>query len=232
MNTTVSTAAVALETVVGIASPVVNNGTGKRRVYLHNISIAPRAADFAADVQIYLQKEYSGTNLVTNGTFASDTGWSKGTDWTITGGVAVKVVNGATALSQTIATPVIGDIYKLTYTLVETATGITPSFAGDSAPADAGSGTHAPVLVAATNAQTLAFTADATAIVTIDNVTLYKYGSTVSPWMHDTIRNGVNVPHHIEFSTKQPYSTDGWSLYCTTAGAATILDINITYEIV
>jgi len=224
---------VAVETVLGIASPAVSTNSAKRRVYLHDIRITPTAADFAADVDIFITPEYTGTNLIDNGTFASDTIWTKGADWTIAAGVAAKAVNGTTALSQAINNPVVvGDYYQLTYTLVKTANGLTPSLAGDTAPADQLSGTHKPVLLAASTVQTLAFTADATAVSTLDNISVVKFGSAVNYWLKDSVRSGAVESYHRSFESKQPYSTNGWSIVATGAGAATIADLTVTYEVV
>lgn len=228
--TSVSSEAANLETVVGISSPDLYSNKG-RRVYLHEITVAPRGANFAADVQMYLSETFTGDELVTNGTFAADTDWTKGADWTIAAGVASKATAGTTSLEQEITAPVVGDIYKLSYGLTETASGITPSFAGDTAPADAGTGTHNPILVAASTEATLGFLADATAVVDLDNVSLIKYGSNVTYWMHDSIRSGTTDVYKRTFN-KQPWSKDGWSLYLTTGGASCILDVVITYEIV
>lgn len=228
-----SSAAANLETVLGIASPALQSGGPRRRIYLHEITISPRGADFAADVQIYLSENtFTNTELVTNGTFAADTDWTKGTSWTIAAGVASKATDETTALSQEITAPVVGDIYKLSYDLTETASGITPSFAGDSAPADAGTGTHVPVIVAASTEATLAFTADATAVVDVDNVSLKKYASTADYFLHDSIRSGTTDQYKRTFASKQPWAKDGWGLYCTAGGASCILDIAVTYELV
>jgi len=59
--------------------------------------------------------EVDGVELVTNGDFATDTGWTKGTGWTISGGTA----DAATATSdftQTVSFT-LGQTYRLTYTV-------------------------------------------------------------------------------------------------------------------
>lgn len=54
-----------------------------------------------------------GEELVTNGTFDTDTDWTKGTGWTISGGVATHAqASGAGALSQTLSL-VIGKTYVI-----------------------------------------------------------------------------------------------------------------------
>ena len=51
-----------------------------------------------------------GSELVTNGDFATDSDWTKGTGWTITGGTANKTTSDNTSLHQTITT-VVGQTY-------------------------------------------------------------------------------------------------------------------------
>jgi hypothetical protein len=49
----------------------------------------------------YSEQQFWFENLVTNGTFAADTNWTKGTDWTIAAGVASHANGSASDLSQT-----------------------------------------------------------------------------------------------------------------------------------
>lgn len=58
------------------------------------------------------------TNTVTNGTFDSDTGWNKGTGWTISGGTANS--DGSQTTSSQLSQAVTindGDPYITTYTI-------------------------------------------------------------------------------------------------------------------
>ncbi len=58
----------------------------------------------------------TGSELIVNGGFATDTNWTKGTGWSISGGVATWVP--ATATYLTSETPiVIGKMYKMTFTI-------------------------------------------------------------------------------------------------------------------
>ncbi len=79
---------------------------------------------------------YNGTfaEFVTNGAFASDTGWTKGTGWSIAGGVAAIASThiAVSDLTQTAAqTLVSGDIYTLTITTALTSHVTNGTFASD-----------------------------------------------------------------------------------------------------
>ena len=218
---------------IGVQCPLVGN-TGRRRIYLHEITLSPRGADWAADVQIYVGDTYEPVELVLNGAFATDTIWTKGTSWTIADDKASKAVDETTALSQEITGAVAGEVHELVYTLTETASGITPSWAGFTYTADAGTGTHTELGLAASAEATLAFTADATAIVDVSAVSLKKVASTLSTeyLLHDSIRSGTTDQYIRTFPVKQPWSDKGFSLYVTSGGASCIIDMTMVYEVV
>jgi len=65
-----------------------------------------------------------GSELVINGGFDTDTDWTKGGTWTISGGVATKPSDTNANISQTISGFVVGKIYKFT-TNVSSGTGAT-----------------------------------------------------------------------------------------------------------
>lgn len=81
------------------------------------------ASDFYAQafgVQDGTDRVTNGTfaEYTTNGTFASDTAWTKGTGWTIAAGVATATGAISTALSQTAAIALIpGYSYTVTFTI-------------------------------------------------------------------------------------------------------------------
>jgi hypothetical protein len=65
-----------------------------------------------------------GVDLITNGDFATDTDWSKGTGWTISGGVAHcdGTQTGLSSLGQA-GVVTIGNLYKVTFELSNNAAG-------------------------------------------------------------------------------------------------------------
>mgnify|MGYP003145244317 CR=1 FL=1 len=58
-----------------------------------------------------------GTELVTNGTFDADTGWTKGDGWTISGGSASRTAQSGATLCEQPMSFVTGAVYKVTYDL-------------------------------------------------------------------------------------------------------------------
>jgi hypothetical protein len=120
-----------------------------------------------AGIMVYLP---TGSNLVTNGTFASDTGWTDGL-WVIAVGVATKTAGIASNIEQSISV-VAGTHYYLTYTMTRTAGTLTPQIGGTNGTVRSTAGTYSEEIVASTTGN-LKFQADSTFTGTIDNVTAY-----------------------------------------------------------
>ncbi len=122
------------------------------------------AADFYAECYGSLASTDKVTNgtfaeYVTNGAFASDTGWTKGTGWTIAAGVATATGAISTALSQTAAiTLIAGYTYTITFTVSGFAAGtVTPSIGGTAGTPRGSDATFTETIVAGST-QILAFT--------------------------------------------------------------------------
>ena len=138
---------------------------------------SPVATDFYArafTTQESTNRVTNGTfaEYVTNGAFATDTGWTKGTGWTIGSGVADATGAISTALSQTLAITLIeGYAYTITFTVATVSAGtITPSIGGTAGTTRSTAATFTESIVAGTT-QLLEFdTAGFTG--TIDNVTV------------------------------------------------------------
>jgi hypothetical protein len=108
---------------------------------------------------------------VTNGTFATDTAWTKGAGWTIGSGVATATGAISTALSQTSAVTLIeGQSYNLIYTVTRSAGGIIPSIGGTNGTERTANGTYRETIIAGST-QTIAFTGNAFT-GTVDTITI------------------------------------------------------------
>jgi hypothetical protein len=62
--------------------------------------------------------QYIGDNIVTNGTFDTDSDWTKGTGWSISGGQATHVAGTGSNLQQSVAYGSSGTIYALSVDVV------------------------------------------------------------------------------------------------------------------
>lgn len=147
---------------------------------------------------------------VTNGAFATDTGWTKGTGWTIAAGVATATGAISTALSQTAGIAVIpSEAYVLTYTVTRSAGGIIPSIGGTAGVERTASGTYTEVISCGTT-QTLAFTGNAFT-GTLDNISI----TVANPKGYD-IQNPAN------------YTISGTTLTFSTAPAVGMGNIYVS----
>ncbi|HYE52629.1 MAG TPA: hypothetical protein VEB20_23745 [Azospirillaceae bacterium] len=112
-------------------------------------------------------------NKVTNGTFASDTAWTKGAGWTISGGKAHKAAGSGTTLSQTSFTLVAGRAYRIAYTLSNRTAGQTQVYVGDTGGAlRNANGTYTETLVATTTTGGIVFGTTADFAGSISDVAL------------------------------------------------------------
>ena len=116
-------------------------------------------------------------DVVSNGAFATDTVWTKGTGWTIGSGHAT-ATTASTALSQTISGLVPGQSYHLSYDATRTAGSVTPNLGGTAGTAQTTDDTFTEDIIAGSSG-TLAFTGTGFS-GTIDNVTLLANDGTAT----------------------------------------------------
>lgn len=142
--------------------------TGKTRI--HSITVSNGGTD---DV-LTLHNSLNVTELVTNGAFAADTDWTKGTGWAIAAGKATKTAGTASDLSQTIAISPVGiyHAYKVVYTVTWTAGTVTAKVGGTSGTARGSSDTFTEDIICGTDDLNITFSADATADLSIDDVSV------------------------------------------------------------
>jgi hypothetical protein len=117
-----------------------------------------------------------GSDTITNGTFAADANWTKGTGWTIAGGVGVAtaVTTGTLTQAQTLTA---GMDYIVTYTIAGYTNGqVRPVFTGGTqvdGTTRSAAGTYTETMTAVSGNTTFGFQVPTgAATLTIDNVTL------------------------------------------------------------
>jgi hypothetical protein len=119
-----------------------------------------------------------GPELVTNGTFDTDTGWTLGTGWAIADGVATKVAGTADFARFTFAAPLTtAKTYIVQFDVVRSSTSgtIFPRFGGGTTvngSTVSGSGTFRTALVAASGNGRIEFVPNSTFAGTIDNISV------------------------------------------------------------
>jgi len=132
----------------------------------------------------------TGSELVTNGTFDTDSDWTKGTGWTISGGVASCDGSQVSYQSLTQAALTVGKDVVITYDLTVTA-GTFRVYAGSSGAGTGrtASGSYTDVITV-TGDTNLYLEADPSFIGTIDNVSVKEAD-------HGLNRDGVKAfPYH------------------------------------
>jgi len=120
---------------------------------------------------IYVWVDQGLQQHVANGTFATDTIWTKGAGWTIAAGVATATGAISTAISQASTVTVLqGQAYTVTMTITRSAGGLIPSIGGTNGTERTSSGTYVETIIAGST-QTISFTGNAFT-GTLDTVTV------------------------------------------------------------
>lgn len=113
------------------------------------------------------------TTLVTNGGFATDTAWTKGTGWTIGSSVASGAAGTQSDLSQNLSGAIPGQRYALTVTVTRSAGSLQVRVDGqDVGDPIAAAGTYRREFLAAGATPALAFRKDAAFAGTVDTVSV------------------------------------------------------------
>lgn len=113
-----------------------------------------------------------GANLTTNGTFDTDTDWTKGSGWTVADGKATKAAGTAATISQTISSLTAGETFRISFLLSDVTAGTIAPWAGMTAGTSVSvDGWHTQDVVATTNT-TFSFLADSSFVGSVETVTV------------------------------------------------------------
>lgn len=117
------------------------------------------------------------SDRITNGSFGSDTSWTKGTGWTIASGVASHAAGSASELSQAVALAA-GYRYRVTFIVSGfTAGTVTPTFTGGvttTGTARSANGSYTEELTAVSGNVTFALLASSDFVGSIDSLSVYS----------------------------------------------------------
>ena len=127
----------------------------------------------------YEEQQFYFDSLVTNGTFDSDTAWTKGTGWTIGGGVASVASSGtASYLISPTTSAEIGKSYLVTFTISSYSAGnAIVTFGSAGGTSRTANGTYAQILTA-TSTGTLSIYGGTTANYSVDNISVFETDGT------------------------------------------------------
>jgi hypothetical protein len=124
------------------------------------------------------------TQLLDNRDFDSDTGWTKGTGWTISDGTANHAAGTASSLTQAV-TLVTSGVYRVAFTLSGvTAGNVTPRFTGGSTVTESArstNGVHAVEMTAVAGNTTFDLLASSTFVGSVDNVFMWRVDGFSAP---------------------------------------------------
>lgn len=141
------------------------SGNGTQTVFTTSSNLGTDPKALLVSVSNGLQE------IAQNGSFATDTLWTKGAGWTIAAGVATATGAISTAISQVpVLTVVAGQAYAITYTMTRSAGGLIPSIGGQNGTERTASGTYREIIIAAATTP-LAWTGNAFT-GTLDNVSV------------------------------------------------------------
>lgn len=134
--------------------------------------------------------------LVLNGTFDTDSDWTKGTGWSISAGMATKASGTASGLDQA-GTFGAAKAYRVTYTISgRTAGGLYPAFTGGTSVfgvTTSANGTFTQVLVSTGN-NNARFFADASFDGSIDDISVKEIPAS-APYIHWLLYDGTDDGH-------------------------------------
>jgi hypothetical protein len=117
-----------------------------------------------------------GDDIITNGTFAADSDWTKGTGWSIGSGVATHAAGTASNIVQALGLDA-STVYQVEFTVSNrTAGSLTPAVGGVVGTSVTTNATHTEDITTAT-AQSIYFSASSDFDGDLDNVTLKRAGN-------------------------------------------------------
>jgi hypothetical protein len=179
------------------------SGNGTQTVFTTSNNLGTDPKGLLVSVASGLQE------IAQNGSFSTDTLWTKGAGWTIGSGVATATGAISTGISQVpVLTVVAGQAYAVTYTITRSAGGLIPSIGGQNGVERTASGTYREIIIAAASTP-IAFTGNAFT-GTLDNVSITKASS----------ENMALLP-------TSAYTINGTTLTFATAPASGVSNIDV-----
>lgn len=138
----------------------------------------------ATSTYAYTDGDSTPTDMITNGTFASDSSWTKGVGWTIASGKASHAAGTASTVYQS-QSPVSGDYYRASFTVLDMAAGSVFSRLGGGTSVNGvtrtANGAYLDRIQSATGNTFFGFVCGSTFDGSIDDVILYHETASCAP---------------------------------------------------
>lgn len=179
------------------------SGNGTQTVFTTSSNLGTDPKGLLVSVASGLQE------IAQNGSFSTDTLWTKGAGWTIGSGVATATGAISTTISQIpVLTIVPGQAYAVTYTITRSAGGLIPYIGGQNGVERTASGTYREIIIAAASTP-IAFTGNAFT-GTLDNVSVTEA-----------------VSENMALLPTSAYTINGTTLTFATAPASGVNNIDV-----
>lgn len=166
-------------------------------------------------------------NRVTNGEFATDTWWTKGAGWTISGGRAVAATSGATALVSGPMTITAGRLYRVRFTATISGGNVSCFLGGSAALSNFTAGPKDFFAVAGGSNDRISFDALNAFSGTIDNVSVQEV-----PGNHLIQPTSASRPTYSKrynlLLASENLASASWAKTGSTAGASLITEDSTT----
>lgn len=126
------------------------------------------------------------SNILLNPNFDSDTIWTKGTGWTISGG-SLNKASGASSVASQAATIQLGGKARIQYTVAAYTAGLvrariaTGAVSSNDGADRTAAGTYRETITASANRDTFAFAGNSAAVASIDDVILFEETALCAP---------------------------------------------------
>lgn len=167
---------------------------------------------------------WNNGDLVTNGTFAADSDWTKGANWTIAAGVATHAAGATAVLSQALVITA-GDICLVTFTVSSRTAGtITAKVGGTLGTARSTNATFTEQIVAGSSGLLLEFVPDTNFDGSLDTVTCRVLDATGYLVLY-SVANGP-------YQNNEAITSAAGAATANGASAANTLQPSGTYEII
>ena len=154
----------------------------------------------------------SQPELVTNGTFDTDSDWTKGANWTISDGVATKSAGAQNSLVQSVTGITADTYYQISFDATVSSGTVTLFFTGTAVAAITTTGSYSYIVQDSGANDNLSFQGTFSAAATIDNISVKEISSHAATAPSDSARPTL-ASYNSPISSREVLTTTyGWNI--------------------